>query len=113
MNVKQIRSYAVSLPEVTEEPHFDYASFRVRGKIFVTIPPDEMHAHLFVSELHREQALAMYPEFIEKLVWGKKVAGLRVTLSKAKTPVVNDLIRQAWEHKAPKRLIATIAKERQ
>jgi len=28
------RRLAMSLPEVTEEPHFEYTSFRVRGKIF-------------------------------------------------------------------------------
>lgn len=110
MNTKQIRSYALSMPEATEEPHFDSASFRIRGKIFITIPQDEMHAHLFVNELDREQALAMYPEFIEKLVWGQKVIGVRITLSKAKSVVVKDLIHQAWKHKAPKRLVATNTK---
>jgi len=30
------RRYALSLPEAVEEPHFEYASFRVRGKIFAT-----------------------------------------------------------------------------
>lgn len=50
-----------------------------------------------------EQAL-LYPQFIEKLLWGEKVAGLRVTLAKAKPQIVNALIRQAWENKAPKSL---------
>lgn len=111
MKLQEIRTQALSMLEVTEEPHFDYTSFRVRGKIFMTVPPDEMHVHIFVSEQDREQALAMYPEFIEKLTWGKKIAGLRVVLSKAEPIVVNDLIRQAWQNKAPKRLVATAAKE--
>ncbi|MEZ5503468.1 MAG: MmcQ/YjbR family DNA-binding protein [Halioglobus sp.] len=106
MDLKAIRTQTLSMLEVTEEPHFDYTSFRVRGKIFMTIPPDETHAHIFLSEQDRERALAMYPEFVEKLMWGKKVAGVRVALTKATPIVVDDLIRLAWRNKAPKRLLS-------
>jgi len=109
MEIKAIRTRALSMLEVTEDPHFNYSSFRVHGKIFMTVPPDEMYAHLFVAEQVREQALAMYPEFIEKLMWGKKVVGVRVALSKARPLVVSDLIHQAWKYKAPKRLAAAAA----
>jgi hypothetical protein len=34
MTLSQVRRFALSLPETTEEPHFDRTSFRVRGKIF-------------------------------------------------------------------------------
>ena len=110
MDLKTIRSQALSLPEVTEEPHFDSASFRVKGKIFITVPPAETHIHLFVAEQDRELALALYPEFIEKLMWGKRIAGLRVNLSKAKAAAVRGLIRKAWENKAPKRLLAAVSR---
>ena len=70
MKFAALRTYALSLSEVTEQPHHHSGSFRVRGKIFVTIPPEQTHLHLFVSEEQREQALAMYPEFTEKLLWG-------------------------------------------
>jgi hypothetical protein len=108
---KDIRIHALSMPSVTEEPHFDYSSFRVRGKIFMTVPPDKLNAHIFVSELDRERALIMYPEFVENLFWGKKILGLRVNLAKAKPPIVKDLIRQAWGNKAPRRLAAAVGKE--
>ena len=96
-----MRAFALSLPEVSEEPHHNFGSFRVRGKIFATIPPEREYVHLFVSEQHREQALAVYPEFIEKLLWGGKVAGLCVRLAAAQTPVLKELLSQAWNHKAP------------
>jgi hypothetical protein len=96
-----VRRLALSLPEVTEQPHFDYSSFRVRGKIFLTVPPGEQFLHVFVGEEVREPALAMYSEFLEKLTWGKKVLGLRVTLEQASPEVVRRLVRQAWEGKAP------------
>jgi hypothetical protein len=107
MKFEQIRNQAMSLPEVTEEPHFDYLSFRVRGKIFITSPPDQKHVHLFVGEDDRELALTLHPDFAEKLMWGARVVGLRVALAKAKPAVVHQLIRKAWQNKAPKRLVAS------
>jgi hypothetical protein len=101
-----VRVLALSLPEVTEEPHHQFDSFRVRGKIFITVPPDQQHVHVFVSEEHREQALALYPEFAEKLLWGGKVVGVRVSLTQAQASAVKSLVLQAWEHKAPKALLA-------
>jgi hypothetical protein len=43
---------------------------------------------------------------MEKLLWGKRVVGLRVSLAKAKAPLVKRLLEQAWSRKAPKRLLA-------
>ena len=100
----QLRRYALSLPEVTEQPHFDYSSFRVRGKIFVSVPPGGQHLNVFVDEEQRELALAVHAAFVEKLWWGGKVVGLRVELASADGKVVNELVRQAWARKAPKRL---------
>ena len=104
MKIAHVRSYALSLPETTEEPHFHYASFRVKGKIFVTVPPEETHIHVFVTDEERDMALTPHPEFVEKLSWGGKVVGVRIALAKAKSDVVNQLVKQAWLRKAPKRL---------
>jgi len=104
MRFASIRAFALTLPETTEEPHHQFSSFRVRGKIFVTVPPDQAHTHVFVSEQQREQAIAMYPSFTEKLLWGGKVVGVRVSLAEAEPDVVKTLVRLAWEHKAPKAL---------
>jgi len=87
---------------VTEEPHHNYSSFRVRGKIFATIPPEEEFIHVFVAEEDREPALAMYPDFIEKLLWGAKVVGLRVSLATAKPAVVKSLLAKAYETRVQK-----------
>jgi len=102
MKIDPIRRYALSLEAVTEEPHHNYSSFRVRGKIFVTIPPEEDFVHVFVGENERQQALALYPEFIEKLLWGTKVLGLRVALVSASPTVVKSLVSKAYETKAKK-----------
>ena len=108
ITLDQVRNIAMSLPEVTEEPHFEYTSFRVRGKIFATAPPDGEFLHLFVPETEREVALAAEPDFLEALHWGTRVAGLRVLLPSAKPQVVSKLLSQAWAAKAPKKLLASL-----
>jgi hypothetical protein len=108
MKLEQVRRIAMSLPSVTEEPHFTYTSFRVGGKIFATAPPEGEHLHVFVEEEQRQLALALEPEPLEILTWGKRVVGLRVALSKAKPGLVKKLLEQSWSRKAPKRLLASI-----
>jgi hypothetical protein len=98
----QVRAHALSLPDVTEAPHHHLFSFRVRGRIFVTFPADEDHIHVFVSEGQRDPALALYPEFMDKLLWGGKVVGIRVALESAKPAAVRALINSAWEYQAAK-----------
>ena len=105
MKADRVRGFALSLPEVVEAPHFDFASFRIGGKIFATIPPDGVHLHVFVGEEQRETALALHPESVEKLFWGRKACGLRITLGKAQPAMVEALLRQAWAQRAPKRLL--------
>jgi hypothetical protein len=105
MRIAQVRRFALSLPEVKEEPHFQYSSFRVRGKIFATVPPEGKHLHVFVSDDEREIALALEPKSLEDLHWGGKVVGLRVLLADAKPKVVNKLLTQAWSRRAPKILM--------
>ncbi len=105
MTLDDARQFALSLPSANEEPHHHYTSFRVKGKIFATAPPDEEHLHVFVDEERRELAIAMFPDAYEPLTWGKKTVGVRVRLPAADADDVEDLLRSAWMLKAPKTLI--------
>ena len=104
MNLAQVRRVALGLPEVIESPHFASTSFRVAGKIIATAPPSGEHLHVFIDEEQRQRALALAPEFLSKLWWGKKVLGLRVELCDATPSVVAGLLEQAWVRRAPKAL---------
>lgn len=106
MNIEQARQYALSLPRVVEQPHHKYSSFRIAGKIFATVPPDGLHLHVFVDEVEREHALAMYPAAFQKLSWGDAVVGLRVLLPEARPATVQRLLHCAWSRKASKKLAA-------
>ena len=103
MRIAAVRTYALSLEDVTEQPHHEYSSFRVRGRIFVTVPPKEDAIHVFVGEEDRERALAMTPEWAEKLLWGGKARGLRIALAAAPAAAVKALVRQAYDARAPGR----------
>ena len=87
----------MSLEAVTEEPHHEYSSFRVMGKIFMTIPPEEEFIHVFVGEEDRDHALALYPGFVELLFWGGKAVGLSVALESANSTVVQALVTKAYQ----------------
>jgi hypothetical protein len=106
MTRDQVRKFALSLPEATEQPHFEAWSFRVRSKIFATVPPDGGHLHVFVDDGRIRAATRYDPAAYEELRWGKTLAGVRVTLSAAKPAAVYDLLESSWRRKAPKPVVA-------
>jgi hypothetical protein len=108
MDVEEVRRIALSLPETVELPHFESASFRVRGHIFVTLPAAGDRAHLFVGEDEVHATVAERPAWCEELWWGRKLSGVLVHLAEADPVLVNELIVEAWRRKAPKRLAATL-----
>jgi hypothetical protein len=112
VKVGSVRKHAMSLEAVTEEPHHQYSSFRVRGKIFVTVPPEEDVIHVFLGEDDRDPALALHSNFIEKLLWGGKAVGLRVVLESAKPSVVMALVSKAYEARVAKDAGQRITKPR-
>jgi hypothetical protein len=105
-DLEAARRFALSLPGATEEPHFDMASFRVRGKIFATVPPDDEHLHVFVDEGEVHAAVAEDPAAFEPLLWGQRLRGLRVRIVAAPAHRIAELLEESWRRKAPARLAA-------
>jgi hypothetical protein len=108
VNLEAVRRFALSLPEATEEPHFEKSSFRVGRKIFATVPAGGRFLHVFVDENEVRASVADDPSAFEELHWGKKLAGVRVDLRVADRTAVFELLEEAWRRKAPKRLIAAL-----
>lgn len=102
--LEEVRAFALALPEVTEEPHFEKASFRVRGKIFATMPQGGAYLHVFVDEWAVQSCVTDDPAAYEELTWGGRLAGLRINLGMAQAQPVLELVEEAWRRKAPKRL---------
>lgn len=102
----EARKFALSLPGTTEEPHFGMSSFRVRGKIFATVPPGDEHLHVFVGEEEIHAAVAEDPAAFESLLWGQRLSGLRIRIAAAPADRIAELLEESWHRKAPARLAA-------
>jgi hypothetical protein len=103
MDVQTIRKFALALPETVELEHFGNPSFRVRGRIFATVP-DDTHLNVMIDPFDVDAVVRADPESCAELLWGKEVRGVRVSLPNAAPAMVEDLLRAAWGRKAPKLL---------
>ncbi|HWF14785.1 MAG TPA: MmcQ/YjbR family DNA-binding protein [Acidimicrobiales bacterium] len=101
-----VRKLALALPEAAEQPHHDMTSFRVRGKIFATMPPEGGRLHVFLPEDEVASYRAEFPGVVEELRWGKKLSGCRIVLKHADRALVRELLGESWRRRAPKSLRA-------
>jgi hypothetical protein len=99
----QARKLALALPEATEQDHHGMTSFRVRGKIFATVP-DDTHVRVMVDEMEIRAAVAENPSACHEFYWGKRLACVVVDLGTATPALLEELLTEAWARKAPKRL---------
>ena len=104
VTVAEARSLALALPEATEQDHHGRPSFRVAGKIFATLW-DEQHMNVMVDPDGIRTAVEARPSMCAEQYWGKRLAAVRVSLPDADSDVLADLLADAWEGKAPKRLL--------
>jgi len=102
--MRAVRAMALRLPESTEEDHHGMASFRVRHRIFATVP-DAAHVRIMVAEPEVLAACAEAPGSCEPLYWGARLAGVVVTVRAAPAPLVAELLEDAWRRRAPAALV--------
>ena len=102
---QQARRLALALPEAVEQDHHGRPSYRVDGKIFAT-QWDEHHLNVMLDEGGILTAVQAEPESCSEVHWGKRLAAVRVDLRRADEPLVAELLADAWEGKAPKRLLS-------
>lgn len=98
------REAALGLPEATEADHHGMNSFRVRNKIFATVPDDD-HIRLMLEPEQITAAVAQFPVSAQQFYWGRRLAALVVTLADIDAEDLRDLICDAWRRKAPASLV--------
>jgi hypothetical protein len=103
MKMSDVRRLALSLPETMEKGHHGIPSFRVANKIFATVPNDK-HVNVMVGPDETAMAVSASPKACEELWWGKRLAGVRVTVAAADIDLLTVLLREAWLRKASGRL---------
>jgi hypothetical protein len=104
VSAEQARQLALALPEAVEQDHHGRPSFRVAGKIFAT-QWDEQHMNVMLDEDGIRTAIHDEPDVCEEVWWGKRLAAVRVDLRRADRKMLANLLADAWEGKAPKRLL--------
>jgi hypothetical protein len=112
MSADEFRNLALSLPEASEEAHMGHPDFRVRGKIFATLGPDE--AWGMVKLTSEEQALFVRtaPAVFKPVngAWGRQGCTY-VRLESATEPEVRQALVAAWRKTAPKLLAQQLGDE--
>ena len=101
----QLRTLALSLPEVTEEPHFEKTSFRVRKKIFATYDGGHNRLSLKLSPVNQDvlssmDRAAVYPVPNK---WGQQ-GWTFVELARVNELLLIDAVKLAYCEVAPARL---------
>lgn len=104
ISIDQVRQLALALPEAVEQDHHGRPSFRVAGKIFATLW-DPRHVNVMLDEPGILTATAAHPEACEEFWWGKRLRAVHVDLDRAQATLLSDLLLDAWENKAPKKLV--------
>jgi hypothetical protein len=104
VSAEEARRLALALPEAVEQDHHGRPSFRVGGKIFAT-QWDEDHVNVMLDEDGIRTAVHRSPETCEEVWWGKRLAAVRVDLRRADGQMLADLLADAWETRAPRRLL--------
>jgi len=98
-----VRRLALALPEAFESSHFSRPDFRVANKIFATLPPDGETVVLRLAPANVDTLISADPvAFWDE--WRGRWLGVR--LNRIALPVLRDLIADAWQTVAPKRLAA-------
>lgn len=107
ITLADVRSYAMALSEVVEQPHFRLPGFRVADKLLAHLERGDAHAIVCVGQADAKAAAADQPDVYEE-VWrnGRIFVGLRVDLAQVTEKRMRELIEHAWRHRAPKRLVA-------
>lgn len=106
MNATQFRKIALSMPEAVEKGHMNHPDFRVAGKIFATLQPDEKCGMVKLTPAQQRQFMKDHPGAFEPAAgaWGKRGATL-VDLAGVRPAVLRNAITAAWLNTAPKKLI--------
>src|SRR5438132_9379666 len=112
MTADEFRSLALSLPEASEAAHRDHPDFRVRGKIFATLGPDETWGMVKLTPDQQALFVRREPDAFRPFpgAWGRRGC-TKVCLAAAEELTVRQALTAAWRNTAPKRLAEEYARE--
>src|SRR5262245_38026133 len=106
MKADEFRKLALSFPEATEQQHMNHPDFRVRGKVFATLTPDEKIGMVKLNPDQQRSVMRDEPDIFYPAagMWGKRGATM-VQLKNADETTILEALTFAWSNTAPKRLV--------
>ncbi len=99
MTGDKFRKLALSFPEVSEQAHMAHPDFRVGGKIFATLGPDEDWGMVKLTPNQQEPLVRGEPEVFQPAsgAWGRRGATM-VRLAEADESTVRQRLMAAWRN---------------
>jgi hypothetical protein len=106
MTANEYRKIALGFPESSEDAHMGHPDFRVKGKIFATLGPEEDWGALKLNPEQQEFLIRAEPNAFKSAngAWGKRGYTI-VTLSEVSESDVRSALTQAWRNTAPKQIV--------
>jgi hypothetical protein len=106
MTAAKFRALSLSLPGASEAAHMGHPDFRVGGKIFATLGPDEDWGMVKLSPDEQASCVGAEPDVFHPAsgAWGRRGCTI-VRLRKANELTVRHALLAAWRNTAPKRLV--------
>jgi hypothetical protein len=94
------------MPEAVESSHMNHPDFRVLGKIFATLGPDEVWGMVKLTPEQQRRFVRQEPEMFAPVRggWGRRGA-TTVELEAATEDAARSALVAAWRNVAPKRLL--------
>jgi hypothetical protein len=107
MTADEFATLALSFPEATQQSHMAHPDFRVRGKIFATLPdPDRSRAMVKLPPDDQDALCRSMPQAFEPVPggWGRRGATY-VNLEHVDQDTACETLAMAWRNSAPESLI--------
>ena len=99
MTASKFRALALGVPAAVESQHMGHPDFRVRGKIFATLGPDESWGMVKLSPNEQAEFLRAEPKVFSPAsgAWGRRGCTI-VKLRPAKVATVREAIQAAFRN---------------
>lgn len=106
MTSKEFRKLACGLSESSEAQHMGHPDFRVGGKIFATLGPDEDWGMVKLPPDEQARLVQLEPDVYSPAsgAWGRNGCTI-IQLASADRITVKEALTTAWRITAPKRLV--------
>jgi hypothetical protein len=112
MTVNEFRKLALSFPEAVEGAHMGHPDFRVGGKIFATLWPDDRSGMVKLTPDQQAIFVRAQPDVFQPVKGGRGRRGCTsVCLRTAEKSTICQALAEAWRNTAPKRVLSQLEEE--